>query len=174
MDGFLAPYLLSVSPSPDLDRDSDSGKQAMRINHYFPCVLVCVLIAILVSSMPAEERQKRGLKQQLHERRVAYRDTLQKAFDVLQRRYIAGADDIGCVSKVRAALLEAELAIESESDMRLKKIEDYVDQLKQEEQFHIARFKNGSCRMDEVNLAIAHRIHGEIMLLEEQERQQRP
>mgnify|MGYP003675301995 CR=1 FL=1 len=121
MNRVLAPYLLSVSPSPDPGRDPSIAKQGMRINYYFPCVLMCVLIAFLVSSMPAEERQKRELKRQLHERRVAYRDTLQKAFDMLQRRYINGADGIDCNSKARAALLEAELAIEFESEIRLEK-----------------------------------------------------
>lgn len=144
----------------------------MRIDFKFTPALVCALIAIGASSMRAEEFQKQQLKQQIHERRVAYRDALQKAFDCLHLRYIEGAEGIGCVSKTRFALLEADLAIESESGQRLRKIEAYVSATKQEEHDQNVRFKMGSLRTDELYLSVADRIHGEIMLLQEQERQQ--
>ena len=93
-----------------------------------------------------------------------------KPFDSLQQRYV---DGIGCASIARVALLEAELAIESESDQRLKKIEECVEQLKQEKHYRNVRFKNRSERMGELCLSMADRIHGEIIMLEEQELRQR-
>ncbi len=146
----------------------------MKNHQYFTCVLVCVVIAFSVSSIPGKEYHENAIGLQLRERRVAYRDALQKAFDVLQRRYIDGVDDIGCLSKARIALLEANLAIESASDQRLKMLEEYVDQLKKVEHYYNVRFKNALCREDELSLSTADRIHGEILLLEEQERQQLP
>ncbi len=146
----------------------------MRFNYFITCILMCVLIALSGSSIPAEESQERELKQQLHDQRVAYRDALRKAFDVLHLRYIDGSDNRVCVSITRAALLDADLAIESESDKRLRKLEEYVDQLKQDERLHVHRFEIGVCRLDQLQLSVADRIQGEILLLEEQERQQRP
>jgi len=177
MGGCLAPCVLSVFPSPDVGRGSDDAKQIMKINHYFTCVLMCVLIALGAASMPAEERNKCELNQQLHERRIEYRDALRKALDGLQQRKTAGVNCTGCVSdvsKARITLLHAELALESESQQRLKVLEGYVKELKQDEQYYRTRFDIGSCRRDELSLAVAQRIHGEILLLEEQEQQRRP
>ena len=125
------------------------------------------------AEMAVREGGDPALKAELQERRVAYRDELSRVVDVMNGRYRDGTDNIDGLIKVRIELGEAEMAVTSDPLERIKKLETILEQLRYSESYQEARLRSGAGRTDELHKSKAARIYGEIMLLEERERQQK-
>lgn len=136
-------------------------------------VTVTTLFVLAAVSLPAQDDNAPKLTGQLQERRIAYRNALRKVVDVMQMSYQEGTISIDGLLKSQVALVDAELAVTSDPNERVKKLDENMKRLSQAEAFARRKFESGAAGASEMHKSVAARIHGEIMLLEERIRQQK-
>ncbi len=136
-------------------------------------LVACAALVAMPSLTPAQDETKPVLDGKIHERRVAYRDAMEEVVAVIRQRYLEGSDMIDGLIKAQIELGNAELAVTSAPEKRIQKLQENLDALKELETHQQGRIQIGAGRLDELHKSTAGRIRGEIMLLEEQERQSR-
>lgn len=103
----------------------------------------------------------------LHKKRIEYRDAMQELVQDLQVRYQQGSDNIDNLLAAKLALSDAELALTSTKRKRMEVLEASLQTLQEIEEYQRVRISVGHGSKDEFEKAKAARIYGEILILEE-------